>query len=73
MKLKEAGVEAGKKLFNELRNECEGESCGAGGDAPFEFEGKTYKVHIDGFWEKSSWFDFHVFGNGSNEKGSFCY
>jgi len=70
MTLEEKAIEFGKELFHELWNEHISSNCvGASDEFYLEFEGETYIVKIDAFWEKAHHFSYHISGNGVDKRG----
>ena len=59
-----------KEQFFTLKEEMLDEdrhSLGAANEIDYDIEGEKFKIKVDGFWEKSTWFDWEVI-NLSGEK-----
>lgn len=63
--------------FNKLREETLDEdrhSLGAGNEYNYEVDGIKFKIAVDGYWEKSTWFDWQVYDSTGNKifSGTEC-
>ena len=68
MKEQEKYLELAKNQFYELKEETlkdVSESMGAENELDYEIDGEKFKIKVDGFWEKATWFNWEVF----NEQG----
>lgn len=59
-----------KEQFFKLKEEILDEdrhSLGASNEVDYEIDGNKFKIKVDGFWEKSTWFEWEVI-NATGEK-----
>ena len=61
--IKLEGLEVAKESFNEARNSSDCDVCGGEDETDFIYNGKTYSVSWEGYWEGSMYFDYKIFGN----------
>jgi hypothetical protein len=59
-----------KEQFINLKEETLDEdrhSLGAENEMDYEIDGVKFKIKVDGFWEKATWFDWTVYDEQGNE------
>ena len=59
-----------KEQFSNLQEETLDEdrhSLGAENEMDYEIDGVKFKIKVDGFWEKATWFDWTVYDEKGNE------
>jgi len=67
-------IEIGKRIWDELRDECDGSYVGELKKLKFENKGKEYDLAIDCYWSSSDYFDYKITGHGIDEqKLVACY
>lgn len=62
-----------KEQFSNLMEETLDEdrhSLGAENEQDYEIDGVKFKIKVDGFWEKATWFDWNVYDEQGNEIAS---
>jgi hypothetical protein len=67
-----------KEQFNNLQKETldmDRYSLGGEDEINYEIDGVKFKIKVDGFWEKSVWFDWFVYNEQGIEitKGYYVY
>jgi len=63
-KLHDQIIDAGKAIWISSHEECDGSYVGELAKTKIDFEGKSYEVEIDCYWDRSNYFDYKVTGNG---------
>lgn len=69
MKQKKDYLELAEKQFYKLKEKTldnERLSLGAESTEEYDIDGEKFKIHVDGFWEKSTWFNWTVYDNDGN-------
>jgi hypothetical protein len=59
-----------KEQFSNLQEETLDEdrhSLGAENEMDYEIDGVKFKIKVDGFWEKATWFDWTVYDEEGKE------
>jgi hypothetical protein len=58
-----------KEQFSNLKEETlskDRHSLGAENEMDYEIDGVKFKIKVDGFWEKATWFDWTVYDKKGN-------
>lgn len=50
-------------------------SVGGGDETHYEVSGFKFKIKVDGYWEKATWFDYEVLDEQNKiiESGNHCF
>ena len=62
-----------KEQFSNLQDETLDEdrhALGAENEQDYDIDGVKFKIKVDGFWEKATWFDWNVYDEQGNEIAS---
>ena len=67
-----------KEQFLNLKEEMldfDRKCLGSEDETNYEVEGVKFKIKVEGFWEKSTWFDYIVTDEFGKEldKGNYCF
>lgn len=78
MKNTENYLELAKEIYQNLKEETlddDRKSLGGETKEEVEFNGSKISILVDGFWEKSRWFDYTVFDSEGNKiySDNYCY
>lgn len=68
--IKPVALEAADDSFYSVKYESLRKIVGGNDEVSFQFDGKEYHIQWDGFWEKADWYDYHIYGNGVNIRGT---
>lgn len=63
-------LQLAKEQFSNLQEKTLDEdrhSLGAENEMDYEIDGVKFKIKVDGFWEKATWFDWTVYDEQGNE------
>lgn len=71
-------LELAKEFFLKLKKELQQEdsdSMGGSSSKDFNIDGFEFEIFVDGFWEKSRFFDYKVIDKSGNEiaKGDYSF
>lgn len=71
-------LELAKNFFLQLKKELQqddSDSMGGASSKDFNINGFEFEIFVDGFWEKSKFFDYKVVDKSGKEleKGDYCF